>query len=330
MNLARYRLETCCKTHSGCRTNSEPRWAPSRLLDITGPRIRLVHTVDNQSLGPYATLSHCWGREPFLVLTSQNKHTFEAGVEASELPISFRDAIVTARALGLQFLWIDCYCIIQSGLESHSDWVKESALMRQVYSNSFVHIGATDARSPFEGCFRRRDHKHRASTSEVAVMWRPGASFPRAVYRLRPSKSARWMDTHGKPTDLFSHALFERAWVFQERLLAPRMLHFTKDGISWECSGYRDHMANEDSPSGFFSACARNPNRRPFSLSPERHHIGDSSEFVRLYGNLIELYSRMHLTRPMQDKFVAFGGIAEKLASRFDTQYFAGCFRRDI
>ncbi|KAF2653755.1 HET-domain-containing protein, partial [Lophiostoma macrostomum CBS 122681] len=113
--------------------------------------------------GPYASLSHCWGRNYFLRLTTTTIETFKAGVPFADFPVTFQHTITTVRALGIRYLWIDCYCIIQGNDKvSQTDWAREVDKMRDVYSHSFINIGAATTDNPFGGLFRARElHRNR-------------------------------------------------------------------------------------------------------------------------------------------------------------------------
>lgn len=55
----------------------------------------------------YFTLSHVWGTEKFLTLTTQNMTLLKREIQLIELPKCFQEAVVAARRLGGQYLWID-------------------------------------------------------------------------------------------------------------------------------------------------------------------------------------------------------------------------------
>jgi hypothetical protein len=92
----------------------------------------------------YATLSHCWGGQSIIKLTTDALAQFQKKIETASLPQTFRDAILVARRLGIRYLWIDSLCIIQDSLQ---DWQKEAALMGEVYSNSTLNVMATACRN---------------------------------------------------------------------------------------------------------------------------------------------------------------------------------------
>lgn len=158
LGLARTWLNTCCESHAQCRSDSNGRLAsnfqlPTRLLDIRSNVPRLTETsnyiwVDRPH---YATLSHCWGTEQFLCLTTDNVGRLtREGIALTELTKTFQDAITIARAVGLDYIWIDSLCIVQDDL---GDWYKEAAAMSSVYSGSTLNIAASSAKSGKDGCF---------------------------------------------------------------------------------------------------------------------------------------------------------------------------------
>ncbi len=74
-------------------------------------------------------------------------------IKWKDLPRSFADAIIIARARSLDYLWIDSLCIIQDSLE---DWAEQSAQMGEIYRNCDICIGAADASDATGCCFRNR------------------------------------------------------------------------------------------------------------------------------------------------------------------------------
>ena len=56
----------------------------------------------------------------------------------------------------MRYVWIDSLRIIQYKDDLY-DWLREAALMNQVYSSSLCNLSASDARNSSEGLFRRRD-----------------------------------------------------------------------------------------------------------------------------------------------------------------------------
>jgi hypothetical protein len=142
-------------------------------------------------------------------LLSSNLAIFQDRIEIVELPKTFRDSIDVVRYLNIQ--------------DSKEDWAQEVALMHQVYSNAIVNIAADDAKDGTEGLFRDRDSRL-CELCEVKVEW---TKQHRGAYLA--VDNALWQSS------METSVLNSRAWVLQEQLLSPRILHFGRTQLSWEC-----------------------------------------------------------------------------------------------
>jgi hypothetical protein len=108
--------------------------------------------------------------------------------------------------------------------------------MSEVFQNATVTLSADAARDASEGLFA--DNAQRQQMHQVGQIKCTGpAGQPATVHvRLRTN--------HPSDADRASHAsvtckntkLSSRAWVLQERLLSPRMLHFYQEEMAWSCS----------------------------------------------------------------------------------------------
>lgn len=176
-------LKDCENHHRPCGENAKLNWYPTRLLRISDNNIQLVQCDRDTGLGPYATLSHCWGREEFFCLTLSTISQFLDGVSIDKLPLTFQDTFATVRALGISYVWIDCYCIIQG---SEEDWRHEVGRMRDVYAHSVLNIAAADASSPYEGLFRIRQTLH---TKTTFISWQPTNKADTATTNYKTSEA---------------------------------------------------------------------------------------------------------------------------------------------
>ncbi|KAF2169403.1 hypothetical protein M409DRAFT_20622 [Zasmidium cellare ATCC 36951] len=158
VQMAKGLLQHCLERHNLCADESGPDWRPRRLLALDGSFAKLVETTGRDLTDPYATLSHCWGGTPSFVLTSQNMSEFQRGLAFSQFDATFYDAMITAQKLGIHYIWIDCYCIVQGqGEASLRDWKEQSVLMHKVYSNGIVNIGAAHGVDSRAGLFVSRE-----------------------------------------------------------------------------------------------------------------------------------------------------------------------------
>ena len=176
----------------------------------------------------YATLSHCWGGQLSCITTTKNYQERMAGMPWEEIPRTFRDAIRYCVELGIFYLWIDALCIVQ---DDTTDWQTESAEMANIYQNSHITLAATSARDGNVGCFPK-DMATNTESATIRVKCFDGKL--RFVGTVR-SKLPHWGDLVSAAASLERYPLLTRGWVFQERVLSPRVLHFSHGELIWEC-----------------------------------------------------------------------------------------------
>ncbi|KAL8678594.1 MAG: hypothetical protein Q9186_005056 [Xanthomendoza sp. 1 TL-2023] len=297
---------------------------PTRLVEILSPGkstdLRLCLTHEEQPTGPYMTLSHRWGTASFLKLTLANLTDLVKGLSITDLPQTFQDAITVVRRLGCKYLWIDSLCIIQNSKE---DWLHEAGLMGEVYENSHCNIAATWNSSSDDGLFATRN----PSEVEGIVVHPKWAGLKSATFRVM--EFGLWERL------ITSAGLNKRAWVVQERLLAPRVLHFGRTQLAWEC-----HEVD---------ACESYPTRLPVAqqstqtihkgLDPETdgkilQWMGDSKSSQNIHGyhvwnKIVAAYTAGELT-VASDKFVALSGLAKKMQTVLQDEYLAGLWKRTL
>ncbi|KAF1829228.1 HET-domain-containing protein, partial [Decorospora gaudefroyi] len=148
----------------------------------------------------FAALTYCWGSTQQSSTTTANVASRFSYLNTFMLPQTLQDALVVARGLGLEYIWIDSLCILQ---DNHEDWASEASKMAAIYSNAHVVLAATFAKDCAEGFLRPDSH----------ACWAPGARTP-------------W-------------AIFTRGWCMQERFLARRILHFFPNEMQFECQSER-------------------------------------------------------------------------------------------
>lgn len=209
---------------------------PKRLLDL-GPAsaIRSPVLIDTSESPPqlihgenkvnYACLSYCWGSNSLpLRTTSQTVAEHKKGIPVENLPQAFKDAIFVARALGIQYLWIDALCILQ---DDDLDWEQESARMSDIFHHSTITFGAASSSSCDETFLRRR----RDNSLELAFR---SSVNPKASgkYSISLSVEKPWI------AEQDASIWNTRGWVWQEQYIAPRLLIFGAEMIHMRCHGY--------------------------------------------------------------------------------------------
>ena len=197
---------------------------PHRVLEIESLEPLCVRVVEHSSRSErYACLSHRWAQSVTRSksLTTQNLELYMAGMPENKLSPLVRDAITAAFRLDLRFIWIDCYCILQ---DDEEDWEKEAANMASIYAHAFLTLSATSSvngRSMFSTTPPDFREMQIAEIDGEAILVRKQLRHPCETTYL------------GK--EIVPGALLIRAWVYQERLLSNRFIHFTTDEIFWEC-----------------------------------------------------------------------------------------------
>ena len=115
--------------------------------------------------------------------------------------------------------------------------------------------------------------------------------------------------------------LSQRAWVFQERHLARRILHFTEREIFWECCSKAPYFACETFPNG--APCFYNE-RNVLLGGSMLTQMRSIMEIHRLWGDLCEMYSEKKLSKST-DKLVAISGLAKEFQKLLPYDiYFSG------
>lgn len=267
----------------------------------------------------YAALSHCWGSGSPMSTTRASLKGMKKSLQFDESSKTFWQAVNVTRRLGIRYLWIDSLCIIQ---DSKEDWATESARMSDVYNNALVTISADAAADASQGLFP--NPKVRRTFNEVYPIDCPGPGGKRSRVYVRPRYEAL------SGVEGISHASIEpeesklstRGWVLQERVLSPRMLHFSKEELSWVCSTY-SHCE-----------CRVWPGQRPsdvFRQTPAK--AGKDPELSHaLYMEwpiIIRSFTRKNLSL-RTDKLPALSGLAGWMQKQTGDDYLCGLWRNDL
>lgn len=254
----------------------------------------------------YATLSHSWGTILPLILKGGLLPSFKGGLPLSSLPKTFQEAVQVAQRFGVEYIWIDCLCIIQ---DSPEDWKKESVLMASIYGNSHLNIAATASTDGRGGCFRPR---------------RPSALHP--VKMTIHNKDFYLVDAEMWWEAFEKAPLNRRAWVLQERLLSPRVLHFDHDQLVWECN---ELTASERYPTGLTGLIPAPRFLRNRLDSLLQTAVIPGQELFHAWKPIVRAYSSCGLTKN-SDKLIALHGIASRVKDSLKANYGAGLFSTDL
>ena len=321
--LAQTWFMACTAQHKKCnRPFGKSMFHPTRLIESqptnsgSGLDLRITYQVPPDR--PYMTLSHTWGTAKFMKLTKSNSQSLQDGFQSKDLPKTFRDAIKIARKFGVNYLWIDSLCILQ---DSADDWTREAAQMGDVYYYSLCNIAATGASDSGQGCFFDRD-RSLITPCTVKSEWNN-----KVDQEYHAIEALFWQE------QMFSAPLNRRAWVIQERLLSPRVLHYGKDQLLWEC---HELDACETYPHGLPSIPA-NAHTLFKGLDPEidgrrlrkvsNNEPDPDLDPYHLWAKVVQAYTSCDLSEP-GDKLIAISGIAKRFRSMLNDAYLAGLWLR--
>jgi Heterokaryon incompatibility protein (HET) len=214
--LVRRWIANCRRDHDCSNEITDPP-LPTRVLDVSGATLKLVSGESKRSR--YICLSHRWGQDQIVKTTHSNINNHYQQILWDTLSKTFQDAVSFCRRLGIAYLWIDSLCIVQDVL---SDWQREALKMASIYRQSYLTLCATRAVDGTSGLF--------TDTSDCMLK---GSNSNEANFQIFARQSIKHMMYE---FDAKSFPLLERGWVYQERFLSPRVLHFGPHELVWECT----------------------------------------------------------------------------------------------
>ncbi|KAK2762602.1 hypothetical protein FQN54_000775 [Arachnomyces sp. PD_36] len=237
-----------------------------------------------------------------------------------------RDAIIVTRSLGVKYLWIDSLCILQ---DSEDDWRREAAKMQDIYAKCYAMIAADDSPDAHGGLFTPVDGVNR--TKHPVCGPGPGFSNVNAYFRLTHLRDPFHMEIcHriGDETTLIESSrgrLNQRGWALQERVLAPRVLHFGRSEFAWECS---ETLSCEcqlkptalDRESRFKALLVDRPLRDP-ALSGKAD--------ILLWTHIVQEFTQRKLSYDT-DILYALSGLASHMAAAAKAEYACGIWKEPL
>jgi hypothetical protein len=369
LSTARTMIKDCLSQHSSCR-HQQPSTLPKRVLDVLlddGSKGVRLHESDFNSeeqryeFGEYVTLSHCWGSGRHVPkTTNKTLQAHKHNIPWSTLPKTYQDAIALTRSLGFRWLWIDSLCIIQ---DEASEKDEVSLHMDRIFGNSFLTIAATSAADSSGGLFLPKPQLFKIQATDSK------GSLHRIYVREQPShysfKASFDEGAHMNDWELPFNSSYEanlhtpllkRAWAYVERLLSPRVLHFTKSEMILECrEGYQCECGRIDDSR--FDSRMTDPVKQEFAkIGSQSSSYGDAihgntndkridsmasqlaatslanvtqdlnkkrGETLQLWSYIITEYTARDLTYDV-DRLRAIKGIAQMLSETLQSGYIAG------
>lgn len=222
------------------------------------------------------------------------------------IPKTYRESIEITRSLGIEYIWIDSLCIIQDDPE---DWLREAEKMKTVYGNSYLNISATHAVDSHGGLF--------VSSNLGAEYFAHKIPQDPDIYIRSQPHQTHW--PFGSNYNNMPHSpLLQRGWVFQERMLSPRMVHFDADELKWECQVAGDCQCGGMVVISNF--------KRDYYRSLRHEEPPMPYQWMRIS----ERYSSLKFTYD-KDRLIALAGIVQQgVQSGKGEKYLAGLWERNL
>ncbi|TGO43295.1 hypothetical protein BHYA_0002g01000 [Botrytis hyacinthi] len=214
----------CGMDHEICRSIRRVEGLPQRLIRLSsdiGVAPVLIETSGLASIDYLAlsTRSFVETKDPRVDPRVENLSILETkgkSLDTSSLPKAFTDAFAITRRLGYECIYIAALCHVSD----------DPLDLISIFAQATLLFSADNVQSPTDGLLQPR------------VIFN---SPPLGIHRDRYLRLS-CLRNHA---DLDSSPLSKSGWAFMERVLAPRVLHFTKRQLIWECaSGWKFEAAN--------------------------------------------------------------------------------------
>lgn len=190
--------------------------------------------------------------------------------------------------------------------------------MADIYENAFLTIAATASKDSNGGCFSEPNSSFRARRLKNSIL-HVAESHPQDNNINRG-----WIGGN-----FGAWPLLDRAWVYQERRLSTRVVHFTDVQLLWECRcTYRSESGdiNEDWPKNK-DILDKSIGNVPLRYVPLKYPMVDA---LRAWHQIVGDYSRLQLTFA-KDRLPALAAVVQRIMrSRHDDTYIAGVWRSSL
>ncbi|KAF2973209.1 hypothetical protein GQX73_g309 [Xylaria multiplex] len=296
--LALQRIRECESQHVRC-----PRPAratlPTRVIDCADPSRPRLFITEGAPVDYYVALSYVWGEDQPHRTTSSRLASYTKCIDTSCIPKTIRDAIRVTHTLGIRYLWVDAFCIIQ---DSKEDKANEIARIRTIFREAYVTIIAANAGKrapvPMPG-------------------WRHGDNAPTGG-RRGPREPVN-----------------TRAWCLEERVLSTRALWYCSHTLQYECQTAHVNVDGNQNMSDPLDGVPRLPDCvfTPELSALTQAQVTDPSVGKTVdaaWRNMLGLYTRRALTKP-RDRLLAFSGVVEYFHRFwFGSRYLAGLWEHQM
>lgn len=310
--LALQCIQECGTNHPRCLPPTLER-LPTRVIDCTEPTRPRLFITQAAPPGYYVALSYVWGEEQPHRTTEATLHSYTELIDTSYIPKTIRDAIKVTHSLGLRYLWVDAYCIIQ---DSSRDKAIEISRIKSIFRNAYVTIIAANADKVSKGFLSPRYIYN--SPCELPFRCPDGNIGTMYVQNFEDGPS--------EPVN-------QRAWCLEERVLSARALWYCSHTLQYECQmGHKNVGSNQNMAEGR-DGTPRLPDRVFTPSLPALPHVPipeAEKEVVKAWRKMVNLYSKRTLTEP-RDRLIALSGVVRYFADFWpSSRYLAGLWEHQF
>lgn len=335
LGVAKQWLEVCraSPAHSLCREaygkiSSGPFGPlPTRVLHVGSEHRDPCLFESNGTRAPYCILSYCWGRPGNAITTKSNISERIKGIPLTSLPTLLHQAVLTARAPGYDYIWIDALCIIQ---DDEEDWAREASVMHELYSRADLTITSLVAGDSRDNLFQPRPRR----------VCRP---IPLNFGHLIP-KRERPPFKEGIVVELAVHPelkiaqetpvsgpVHQRAWTLQEQAMSIRLLYFGAGLLHWEClHDYRleSYPCSEGKTPNINIAFYKNRHSKLITkgLPPFKGLSSSRQDPFEVWQAQVQEFTKRQMTKP-SDRIPAFLAISKSIAMLLKDEFVGGIWK---
>ncbi|KAH9226247.1 hypothetical protein K456DRAFT_1903963, partial [Colletotrichum gloeosporioides 23] len=270
---------------------------------------------------PYAALSYCWGGDQPGKTTKSRLEAYSWTVPWENIGKTIQDAVEVTNNLGLSYLWVDAFCIVQ---DDQNDIDEEIPQMPDIYNQAVVTIVASRAQACADGFLQY------PPLENIADLIVP--------LKLRLSRFSGDLEATAfslKHEYYCSPPTETRGWCFQEKWLSVRLLEFEYERVHWSCASTEQYLG-EAQPAERLDRFQENYRRFMISAQGDGSKVTGLSETYtstpamhRLWRRTIGKFTHGRLTKP-EDRAIAISGLSQMFSRKLQDAYYAGLWGQSL
>lgn len=308
-----------CAEHKEC-CQPKPASLPARVIEISSDHTVAPRIISSDGQDEfYVILSHSYSGEAKISNVSELlKDGIPTTLNIMVLPKAIADAIDVTRKLGYRYLWVRELCM------TDTEFSEDSLRFLSIYAQAALMLTASAGPEAKHGLYHDRK-----------LLCSPALGTGKDRY-FRP-QALRWMEC------IEQSPLAGRGWNVVERMLAPRIVHFTNLQMVWECASGCDFEAAKIVDNQGSGPSINAYDKRTFQQYVREAHRPDSLEIeasnndvsedsvarLRSWTQNVNALSWGNFDSP-SDKLPVIGKIAQIMSDHTMGDYLAGIWSNHI